>query len=89
MQPVLQQAFDIGLVITFECARGVVGNCALKAAEQVFIVDDLAVFLVVAIEPIHPANGLEQAMVLHLFVDVEVGGRRRIEAGQQLIDHDQ
>ena len=28
-------------------------------------------------------------MVAHLLVDVEVGGRRRIEAGQQLVHHDQ
>ena len=26
---------------------------------------------------------------LHLLVDVEVGGRRRVEAGQQLVHHDQ
>ena len=28
-------------------------------------------------------------MVLHLLVDVEVGGRRRVEAGQELVHDDQ
>jgi hypothetical protein len=35
--------------------------------------------------PVDPADGLEEAVVAHLLVDVEVGGRRRVEAGQQLV----
>ena len=53
------------------------------------VVDDVAVVLVVAIETVHAADGLEQAVVLHLLVDVEVGRARGVEAGQQLVDDDQ
>ncbi len=49
----------------------------------------VAVFLVVPIQPIDAADGLKQAVVAHLLVDVEVGGRWRIEAGEQLVHHDQ
>ena len=61
----------------------------LQALEQVPVVDDVAVFLVVAVQAVDAADGLEQAVVLHLLVDVEVGGGGRIEAGQQLVHHDQ
>ncbi|MNF75440.1 hypothetical protein D3C84_575040 [compost metagenome] len=45
--------------------------------------------LVLAIQTVDPADGLEQAVVAHLLVDVEVGRRRCVEAGQQLVHHDQ
>ena len=77
------------LLVAVEGAAGVVGDGGLERVEQVAVVDDVAVVLVVAVEPVDAADGLEQAVVLHLLVDVEVGGARRVEAGQQLVDHDQ
>ena len=62
---------------------------AFQTLEQILVVDDVAVFLVVAIQPVDPADGLEQPVVPHLLVDVEIGGRGRIEAGEQLVHHDQ
>ena len=89
LDPVGQQAFDVLLLVAVEGAAGVVGDGALERVEQVAVVDDVAVVLVVAVEPVDAADGLEQAVVAHLLVDVEVGGRRRVEAGQQLVDDDQ
>ena len=45
----------------------------LERLEEVLVVDDVAVVFVVAVEPVDAADGLEQAVVLHLLVDVEVG----------------
>ena len=89
VQAVFQQALDIFGVIAVQRAAGVVAHCPFQAFEQVLVVDDVAVFLVIAIQPIDAANGLEQAVVTHLLVDVEVGGRGRIKAGEQLVHHDQ
>ena len=61
----------------------------LHLAEQLLEVDDVAVVLVVAIEPVGAADGLEQVVVAQLVVEVDVRAARRIEAGQQLADDDQ
>ena len=84
-----EQPLDVVLVVAVERAAGVVGDGGLEGVEQVAVVDDVAVVLVVTVEPVDSADGLEQAVVLHLLVDVEVGGARGVEAGQQLVDHDQ
>ena len=89
VEAVRQQALDVGLVVAVERAAGVVGDGRLQRVEQVAVVDDVAVVLVVAVEPVDAADGLEQAVVLHLLVDVQVGGARRVEAGQQLVDDDE
>ena len=60
-----------------------------QALEQVLVVDDVAVFLVVAVQAVDAADGLEQPVILHLFIDVEIGRRRRVEAGQQFVHDDQ
>ena len=84
-----EQTLDVLLLVAVERAAGVVGDGRLQRVEQVAVVDDVAVVLVVAVEAVDAADGLEQAVVLHLLVDVEIGGARRVEAGQQLVDHDQ
>jgi hypothetical protein len=53
--------------------RGVVLDRALQGTEKVLVVDDVAVFLVLAVQAVDPADRLEEAVVLHLFVDIEVG----------------
>ena len=44
-----------------------------QALEQILVIDNVAVFLIVPVETVHAANSLEQAMVPHLFIDVEIG----------------
>ena len=61
---------------------------AFETFEQVLVVNDVAVILVVAVQPVHAADSLEQAVVLHLLVNVEEGRRGRIEAGQQFVHDD-
>ena len=85
----LEQALDVLLLVAVERAGGVVGDGRFERVEQVAVVDDVAVVLVVAVEAVDAADGLEQAVVAHLLVDVEVGGARGVEAGQQLVDHDE
>ena len=69
--------------------RGVDRDGVLDLLEQVLVVDDVAEVLVVAVQPVGAADRLEQAVVLHRLVDVEVGAGRRVEAGQQLVHHHQ
>jgi hypothetical protein len=80
---------DVRPVVAGECFTGVVLDRAFQRSEQVLVVDDVAVFLVLAVEAIDAAYGLEQAVVLHLLVDVEVGRRRRVETGEELVHHDE
>jgi hypothetical protein len=64
-------------------------NGLLHVAEQLLEIDDVAVVLVVAVQPVGAADGLEQVVVAQLVVEVDVGAARRIKAGQQLAHHDQ
>ena len=73
-QSILEQPGHILLVITREGLGRIVVDRLLQRLEQVFVIDDVAVLLVVTIEPIHPADGLEQVVISHLLVDIEVGG---------------
>ena len=66
---------------------GVHGHSLLDLLEQVFVVHDIPEVLVLAVEPVGAADGLEEAVVLHALVDVEVGAAWRVEAGQQFIHH--
>ena len=52
------------------------------------VVDYVAMALFLAVEPVDAANRLEEIVVFHLLVDVEVGRGRRVKASQQLVDHD-
>ena len=61
----------------------------LKTLKEVFVIDDVAIFLVIPIQAVDAADGLKQPMIAHLLVDVEIGGRWRIKAGQELVHHDQ
>ena len=88
VDPVREQPLDVVLGIAVEGSAGVVGDGGLEGVEQVAVVDDVAVVLVVTVEPVDAADGLEEAVVLHLLVDVEVGSAGCVEAGQQLVDHD-
>src|SRR3984893_16096655 len=46
---------------------------ALYLLEEVLVIHDVTKRFVVAVEPVRSADSLEQAVVLHRFVDVEVG----------------
>jgi hypothetical protein len=76
-------------LVDVQLVRAVDRDGLLHVAEQLLEVDDVAVVLVVAVEPVGAADGLEQVVVAQLVVEVDVGAARRIEAGQQLAHHDQ
>ncbi|MNJ32551.1 hypothetical protein D3C77_272180 [compost metagenome] len=86
-QAVSQDTGHVRLVVAVQGAAGVVANGAFQQLEQVLVVDDVTVLLILTVQAVDPADGLEQAVVAHLFVDVEVSGRRRVEAGQQLVHY--
>ncbi len=75
-----------GGVIQF---RRVDRDGVLDLLEQILVVDDVAEILVFAVEPVRAADRLEQTVILHRLVDVEIGAGRRVEAGQQLVHDDQ
>src|ERR1019366_1542920 len=89
LQSILKKSRDIFLVIAIKGSGSVVVHCSFKASEEVFVIDDVSVVLVVAIQSIHTADRLEEAVIAHLLVDIEICCRRRIKAGQELVHHDQ
>ena len=87
LNTILEQAFYIFFVVICEGFRGVVRNRILQRLEQISVVDDIAVLFIVTIEPVHAADSLEEAVILHVLIDVEIGRTRCIKAGQEFIDH--
>ena len=89
LEAILQQHLRVGPAGAVIQLGGVDRDGVLDLLEQVLVVDDVAEVLVLAVQPVGAADGLEQAVVLHGLVDVEVGAGRRVEAGEQLVHHDQ
>ena len=87
-EAVLQEPGDVLPVVAVERAGRVVVDRALQTPEEVLVVDDVAVLLVVTVQPVHPADRLEEPVITHLLVDVEVRCRGCIKAGQQFVDDD-
>jgi hypothetical protein len=56
----------------------------LHLAKQLLEIDDVAVALVIAIEAVGPADGLEQVVIAQFVVQVDVNAARCVEAGEQL-----
>ena len=50
---------------------------------------NIAEVFIFAIQPVDPADGLEETMILHGFVDIEISAGRCIKASQQFIHHHQ
>ena len=89
LQTILKQHLGIGAARAVVQLGGIDGDGVLDLLEQVLVVHDVAEILVLAVEPVGPADGLEQAVVLHRLVDVEIGAGRRIETREQLVHHDE
>ena len=90
-QPVLETHVVIATVarVDVQLVRAIHRDGLLNVTEELLEIDDVAVVLVVAVEPVGAADGLEQVVVAQLVVEVDVGATGRIEAGQQLAHHDQ
>ena len=88
-QPVLQHHLGVSAACTVVDLRGVHRNGFFHLLEQVLVIDDVAKVLVIAVQSVGAADCLEQTMVLHGLVDVQVRAGRCIKAGQQLVHHDQ
>ena len=89
VKPLVEEARDVVGVEVVEGTSRVVLDGAGEGVEEVPVIDDVAVVLVVAVEPVDAADGLEQAVVLHRLVDVEVGRRRGVEASEELVHDDE
>jgi hypothetical protein len=91
LEPVLQ--FDVvaaaAAFIDVQLVGTVDRDRLLHVLEQLLEVHDVAVVLVVAVEPVGAADGLEEVVVVEFVIEVDVGAARRIEAGQQLAHHDE
>ena len=61
----------------------------LHVIKQLLEIHDVAVVLVVTVEPVGAADGLEEVVIVQLVIEVDVGAARRVEAGQELAHHDQ
>ena len=86
---VRQEPGDILLVVAGERPVRVILDRALDVLEEMLVVDDVPEILVLAVEPVHAADRLEERVVDHLLVDVEIGAGRRVKTRQQLVNDDQ
>ena len=89
LQPVLQQPGHIRTVIPVKGTARIIAHRPFQALEQVFVINNIPVFLIFPVKAVHTAYRLEQPMVLHLFVYVKIGSRWRINPRQQLVHHNQ
>ena len=84
-ETILQNDFGInstGGVI--QVIAGVHRNGVLDFLEEVFVVDDGAIGLVISIKPVGAADRLEEAVILHRFIDIQDGACWGIEASRSL-----
>ncbi len=88
-EAILEEDLGVRSTIALVEFGGVDGDRVFDFAEEVFVIDDVAEVFIVAVEAVGAADGLKESVVLHTFVDVEVGASGGIKAGQQLIDNDQ
>ena len=90
-QPVLQVNVIVTPVarINVQFVGAVHRDSLLYVAKQLFEIDDVAVVLVVAIQPVGAANGLKQVVVTQFIVQINIGAAWRVKAGQQLAHHNQ
>ena len=86
---VLNQAINIAVIVAFECTRCVFVHTVGHIVEKFLVVDNDTEGLRLVIQTVHAANRLEQAMVLHLFVDIQICAMRSIKTSQQLIDYNE
>ena len=61
----------------------------LDLLEEVLVIDDVTELLVLAVQPVRAADSLEQAMVLHALVNIQISAVRSIEAGEEHVHDDQ
>lgn len=89
VEAILEEDLGVSAAVALVEFGSVNGDRVFDFAEEVFVIDDVAEVFVVAVEAVGAADGLEESVVLHTFVNVEVGASGRIKACQQLIDDDQ
>ena len=89
LQAILQQTFQILRVKPVKSICRIVLNSLFKTFEQVLVVNDVSVIFVITVKTIHSTNRLEQSVVAHLLIDIEVRGGRRVKTGEQLIHHNE
>ena len=88
-QPVLQQYLrrrPAGAVVEL---RGIDRKGILDFLEEILVIDDVAEILILPIQAVGAADRLKQAVILHRLVDIKISAGRGVEAGEQLVDHDQ
>ena len=88
-QSILEQDFRTYLTDGVRDFRGVDGDGVFHFGEEVAVIDDVAEILVLTVEAIGATDGLEEAMILHSLVDIEVGAGWCVEACEQFVHHDQ
>src|SRR5689334_16326665 len=88
-QSILKQHFRAWPACTGIQLRRVYRHRSLDLLEQVLVINDVAEGFVLSVEAIRATYGLEESMVLHRLINVEVRAARRIEAGEKLLNDDQ
>ena len=86
---ILQQPLHILISITLKGTGGVLLHGSRQIAKQLLVIHDIAEILILSIQTIDTADCLEQAMIVHGLVNIQICAGRCIEAGQQLVYHDQ
>src|SRR5437879_6397810 len=73
LQAILQKPSYIFLVVAIERAGSILVHCSLKTLEKILVVDNVSIILIVAVQPIHATDSLEQTVVAHLLIYIEIG----------------
>ena len=86
---ILQQTFHILIGITLKGTGGILLHGSGQVTEQLLIVHDISEVLILAIQTVDTADCLEQAMIVHGLVNIQICAGWCIEASQKLINHNQ
>ena len=86
---ILQQSRDIFGFKVGKSLAGVVRDRLSQRSEQIFVINDVAKFFIIPIKPIDATDRLEQAVILHLLINVKISSRWCIKTGEKFVYHDE
>ena len=82
---VFYESLNIFSIITLKGTGSIIFHCRLKHAKKLFIIDDISEVLRIIVQTVYTANRLEQTVILHFFINIQICTRRSIKSGEQLI----
>ena len=82
---VFHQSFYVFGIITFKGTGCIILHRRLKLAEKLFIIDDISKVLGIIVQTVYSTDRLEQTVILHILINIQICARWSIESRKQLI----